>query len=155
MKVSDDGRLLVRGELTGEQAAFLRGHKAKLIRELLRPLTAEQEAAIRSWLDHIGEHDEAARAECLDACRRDPEARAYFLGRAKEVPSSACARLLRDLEADPDLVQAVEVIDSDSDPVRLLIAIRDVGTCELLVDRRRWDPFKFLKLLESGTGAAS
>ena len=119
----------------------------RLLRDIL--------AAVEGWLDHIGEHDDAIRAECLDACRQNPEARAYFLGRTKEVPSSARARLFRDLEADPNLIHAMEVIDPDADPVRLLVAIRDVGTCELLVDRQRWDPFKFLKLLESETGAAS
>lgn len=62
----------------------IRRHKPAILRELADTLTAEQEAAICRWLDHIGEHHEPSRAECLDRCRRDPQARTYFLRRSKE-----------------------------------------------------------------------
>jgi hypothetical protein len=39
----------------------------------------------------------------------------------------------------------------DADPVRIIVAIRNVGVCELLVARDRWDPFQFLALLAKPT----
>ncbi len=110
-------------------------------------LLSDIEAVITHWLDDIGEHDPALRAGCLSACRRDPELRAYFLKRAEEAPVTDHKRVLRDLEANPERVRAVEVLDADTDPVRLIVAIRNVGVCELLVARDKWDPFQFLALL--------
>ena len=43
-------------------------------------------------------------------------------------------------------LRAIEVIDAN--PVRIIIAIRNVGVCELLVARDKWDPFKFLALID-------
>lgn len=37
---------------------------------------------IEAWLDSIGEDDPLLRNTCLNQCRRDPEAREYFLGHA-------------------------------------------------------------------------
>lgn len=37
---------------------------------------------INWWLDHIGEQDQLLRNTCLNQCRRDPEARRYFLSHA-------------------------------------------------------------------------
>jgi len=50
------------------------------------PMTAEEETAIRVWLEHIEETDPATIAEVIDKCQRDGEARAYFLRRSEEVP---------------------------------------------------------------------
>jgi hypothetical protein len=47
----------------------------------------------------------------------------------------------------PERARAIEVIDADADVVRIIVAIRDIGVCELLVARDRWDPFQFLALL--------
>lgn len=49
-------------------------------------LTADEEMTIRAWLVQIEESDADIIAEVLDRCRADPEARAYFLRRADEVP---------------------------------------------------------------------
>ena len=114
-------------------------------------LLTDIEAVITHWLDHIGEHDPALRTGCLSACRRDPELRAYFLRRAEEAPVTDYKRVLRDLEANPERIRAVEVMDADTDPVRLIVAIRNVGVCELLVARDKWDPFQFLALLAKPT----
>jgi len=46
-------------------------------------LRREAEAAVLAWLDHIGERDPATIADVLTACRRDEEARRYFLERAE------------------------------------------------------------------------
>lgn len=37
---------------------------------------------INWWLDHIGERDPELRNVCLNQCRRDDEARRYFLSHA-------------------------------------------------------------------------
>jgi hypothetical protein len=47
-------------------------------------LSADKEAAIRSWLVSIGEDDQAIVNETLEMCRRDDGARAYFLGQAEQ-----------------------------------------------------------------------
>ena len=36
---------------------------------------------VNAWLDHIGCTDEAERAEVLETCSKDMEARKYFVGR--------------------------------------------------------------------------
>ena len=40
---------------------------------------------VNNWLDRINETDEACRAEVLDQCAKDPEARAYYVSRSEEV----------------------------------------------------------------------
>lgn len=52
------------------------------------PVTTAEEAAIRAWLAHIEETDEAIIATVLDQCRVDVEALRYFLRRAEEVLGS-------------------------------------------------------------------
>jgi len=39
---------------------------------------------VNDWLDRINETDEACRAEVLDQCAKDPEARAYYVARSEE-----------------------------------------------------------------------
>jgi hypothetical protein len=54
------------------------------------PLTAEEEGAIRAWLDVIEETDPASIACTIEDCQQDREARKYFLGRAAvELPKPA------------------------------------------------------------------
>ena len=49
-------------------------------------MIGEEETAIRAWLAHIEETDDAdIIAEVLNQCGADLEARAYFLRRAEEV----------------------------------------------------------------------
>jgi hypothetical protein len=57
------------------------------------------------------------------------------------------------LRRHPEITRAV-VVDGDADPVRVALAIRNVGTCELLIPRDRWDPFRFLELLDKHGGTA-
>ncbi len=65
------------------------------------------------------------------------------------MPVPEYERVLRDLETNPERVRAIEVIDKGSDPIRIVVAIRNVGTCELLVARDKWDPFRFLALIDA------
>lgn len=39
---------------------------------------------VTAWLDHIQEKDEACRAEVLEQCAKDKEARAYYVKRYTE-----------------------------------------------------------------------
>ena len=39
---------------------------------------------VNDWLDRINETDEACRAEVLERCAKDPEARAYYVARSEE-----------------------------------------------------------------------
>ena len=41
-------------------------------------------AKVNNWLDRINETDEACRAEVLERCAKDPEARAYYVMRSEE-----------------------------------------------------------------------
>lgn len=50
-------------------------------------MTASDEVAIRAWLSLIDETDPAIIGDVISMCRSDAGARAYYLGRAKEVPA--------------------------------------------------------------------
>ncbi|MEX0963783.1 MAG: hypothetical protein WDZ52_07060 [Pseudohongiellaceae bacterium] len=54
--------------------------------EPLPKLSPGQETAIRAWLAHIEETDSAVIADLLAKCAANPEARAYCLEQAKQVP---------------------------------------------------------------------
>ena len=45
------------------------------------PLTASEETVIRAWLGLIDETDPLIISEVIDQCRRDADARDYFIGR--------------------------------------------------------------------------
>lgn len=53
----------------------------------LAPLLAGEERAVLTWLARIGETDPATIAEVLVACRRDIQARRYFVERAEWRPT--------------------------------------------------------------------
>lgn len=71
----------------------LRQHKPEIIRLLAQAandpaavsLDTTQERQIRHWLALIGEDDPYTIREVIDACRRDAEVLAYFVGRAAEL----------------------------------------------------------------------
>lgn len=50
--------------------------------ELKRAQSDRQKVEL--WLTKIGEHDEACRAEVIEQCAKDREARAYYVGRYSE-----------------------------------------------------------------------
>jgi hypothetical protein len=51
------------------------------------------------------------------------------------------------LAGNPALRLAV-VCDGQGDPVPVAVAIRDKGTCEVLIPAARFDPFALLELVE-------
>ena len=60
--------------------------------------------------------------------------------------SRAYTRLGRTLAEHPDIKRAVEVVDPDSDPVLLAIAVRGCGYVTLKTPRKQYDGFKLLEL---------
>lgn len=50
------------------------------------------------------------------------------------------------LEGNPALRLAV-ICDGEGDPVPVAVAIRDKGTCEVLIPASRFDPFALLELV--------
>lgn len=78
---------------TGDGAAVnrwlvsIREHKAAIVDVLAVDLmTAEQEAAVRAWIAHVGGRDPELIAAILDDCRTDADALAYYLKRSDEIP---------------------------------------------------------------------
>jgi hypothetical protein len=87
--VSSSGELKAKGKPETLRAFMpaIRERKAEIIDALkapVTPLSAENESAIRAWLDLIGETDFETIAEVLEGCRRDAEVRAYFIKRAAD-----------------------------------------------------------------------
>jgi hypothetical protein len=58
------------------------------------PMTAEEDEAIRAWLEHIEETDQEIFSEVMDKCQREGEVRAYFLRRSEEVPKPERCRAM-------------------------------------------------------------
>ncbi|MCF8005049.1 MAG: hypothetical protein K9L32_12785 [Chromatiaceae bacterium] len=84
-----NGRLIIDSTtpLTDAQITFIREHKPALLEQLSehRPLTAAEAQRINAWLDRLGEHDLATRAEVLELADSDPEQRIAWLRSAAEV----------------------------------------------------------------------
>lgn len=102
-------------------------------------------------LDTDGRDILAAPADRLSDALRAAlrEHKAAILDALAERQEQARDRVWRELEARPDKIKYFEVVDPDADPVRLVLAIRGVGTCDLLIARERWDPARFLALLDA------
>jgi hypothetical protein len=58
------------------------------------------------------------------------------------------AHVLAELQENPNICYAIDVIDPDADPVIIAIGIRGVATFEINVPQVRYDPFALLELLE-------
>lgn len=94
--LKDNGNIGIRpfDALTPQQLEFLKVHKTEIVEALaVKPATNDpaqlnpkHKAAIVRWLAHIGETDQAMIDDILDYCASNPEALAYYLGRAEEVP---------------------------------------------------------------------
>ncbi|MDR1227945.1 MAG: hypothetical protein LBK55_02835 [Azoarcus sp.] len=87
LSLSSTGELKAKGspDAVKKYLPLIRDHKADLITELQPDrISAEHETAILAWLASIGENDIVTLGEVIEACRRDADARAYFLGRASE-----------------------------------------------------------------------
>ena len=56
------------------------------IRQPMAPMTADEETAIRAWLEKIGETDPPTIAQVLAQCLNDADAQDYFKRRARGLP---------------------------------------------------------------------
>jgi hypothetical protein len=85
--VSPEGGIILSGKQADREkwASILKPHRDEVIRLLTPPMTATEETAIRCWLTVIGENDPGTAEEVIENCRRDTEARRYFLRRAREL----------------------------------------------------------------------
>ena len=83
--------------------------------------------------------------------------RPFDTGQLDVLPDKAAQarrqRVLAKLAANPALRLAV-VCDAEGDPVSVAVAIRDKGTCEVLIPAARFDPFALLDLVERHGGTA-
>ncbi|MGH8586511.1 MAG: hypothetical protein ACREWE_10130 [Gammaproteobacteria bacterium] len=52
----------------------------------------------------------------------------------------------------PGVRYAVTVENPNTDPVVMALAIRDKGTCEVLIPKDRYDPLAVLAMIEDGRG---
>jgi hypothetical protein len=63
-------------------------------------------------------------------------------------------KVLSMLEENPNKQRAVYAdTESDQDNVILTIAVRHLATCEMLIPKDRYDPFRLLELIEQYTGS--
>lgn len=60
-------------------------------------------------------------------------------------------KVLADLRHHPSIRYAAEV-DASGDPVRIMLAVRDVGSCILEVDAQRWNLEGFIALMDRQAG---
>ena len=71
--------------------------------------------------------------------------------KAESLPDPAAEgrrqRVLAMLADNPELLLAV-VCDGQGDPVPVALAIRDKGTCEVLIPAAHFDPFALIELVE-------
>jgi hypothetical protein len=91
IELSPAGTLKVAGraEVVHRWLPRLCQHKTEIVEALKpsgppeEPLSPEGEAAIRRWLDEIGETDREIIEDLIERCRRDFGAQDYFLRRAR------------------------------------------------------------------------
>lgn len=114
----------------------------------------DEEQAIRSWLASIGEADPATIAEVIGQCKRNVDARHYFIRRATEEPR--IARMVAKLEDDPGIIYAIETHDEiDPDAILLTVAIRRKAAGELRIPKSRYDALALLRLIEQHTSPSA
>lgn len=120
---------------------------AELAEELDHPLPSLLEFYREDLPDFVAMPKEQARRIVADHIGTRPEAPP---NPGMERRRRAVLRMLRD---NPE-VERAWMADGDLDPVRVALAVRGVGTCELTIAAGRWDEFRFLELLERREGTA-
>lgn len=90
------------------------------------------QSVIDLWLPTIRQSKAAIIAELQSDCRH--------------------AKVLGMLRDKPDARYAIEVIDSNTDPVVVSIAIRNVATFEINIPQAHFDAFTLLELIEEYSG---
>lgn len=84
VRVTPDMRLSLSPVPPPDLVDDVRSRRDEIVRHLIR--TRDAESRIRAWLAHIKETDPGVIDEVLGKCSADPEALAYYMTRATEVP---------------------------------------------------------------------
>ncbi|MBI3987032.1 MAG: hypothetical protein HY343_08940 [Lentisphaerae bacterium] len=112
----------------------------RLIAKSKSPLTDDTRELIRQNKPAI--LYELSRTSAHDATARGGDAQ------DRQMPASH-RRVWAMLMTNPAKQYVFDVLDPDSDPVRVTVAVRGIGTCDLLIARSRWDPGKFMQLISA------
>lgn len=114
--------------------------------EPTKPTEAPQEPTEAPSVGSVGSppatfppEDQGDVTECFEALP-DPKAEARSL------------RVLALLEANPSARYAVIVNDGEPGPVVITVALRGIGTADLLVNREGYDGITLLEIVERHTG---
>ena len=103
-----------------------------------------EKTAVAKWTPTIRDH----KAELVELLAAND---------ADTLPDSDMERrrqaVLKMLRENPEITRAT-VADGDLDPVHVAIAVRGVGSCELIISTDKWDPLQFAALLDQEEGAA-
>lgn len=115
-------------------------------------ITPEQLEKIRTWLNHAGEPEEDHYL-VLNKCRRDSEALTYCLAQVMQYErEKRRMKVLSMLESNPHKQRAyVTDTESDTDNVILTVAIRGVGTFEMLILKINYSPFLLMEMIDKQT----
>lgn len=133
LRLSRDGtgiRVTPRSALTDEARRLILAHKAELL-ATLRESADFGTAAPRTNVEAMPKRVQPTDADALP----DPAAES----RRQRVLAMLAANLARRLAV---------VCDGEGDPVPVAVAIRDKGTCEVLIPAARFDPFALIALVE-------
>ncbi len=152
--VAEGDRLLVSpaSRLTDELRRTIREHKPDLLAclraEAAGMPTEDWESSILAWLVGIGEDDPNP---VLEHCRRDLDARAYFLSHARRWARRE--KVAEWLSKNPSLRLAV-VVEEETERYVATVAVRGKGVVDLAIDRDRYDGLALLELVERHGGSA-
>lgn len=102
-----------------------------------------EQAVLERWTPRLRPHKTELLALLTQANDSPP---IYQDGLAR-----ARAKVLSDLHTHPGITYAAEV-DASGDPVQIMLGIRDIGTCVLEIDAKRWDLEQFIALLDRQAG---
>ena len=120
--------------------------------ESTKKLTHWQVETIKKWLVDIGE-PAGEHYLVLNKCRVNPEAAEYFLRLANERATEKRRQKVLAMLAENPSAERSYFTDTEADPdyVVLAIAIRGVGSGELLIPWSKFDAFQLLEIIR-GTG---
>lgn len=149
------------GKLTEEQRALIRANKPALLRLLSggKVESANQgngkasssssgawEEVLRAWIASLGEDDPEP---VIEQCRRDPEAKAYFLRQARSWARQEKVRGM--LSRNPTLRLAV-VVEEEQDEFVAAVGVRGKGIAEYGIKRENYDGLRLLELVRRHGG---
>lgn len=118
--------------------------------EKINSITPSQEAILKTWLTEIGE-SESEHYLVLNKCRKDCEARNYFLKLAAEhAREKRRQKVIKMLTDNPDIQRAfITDAESNKDNVILTMVIRDKYSFEMLIPKTKYDAFAILAAIQN------